>query len=66
MSVMSLPAHPLRRANDRSPADRVRQRRIGLAWVLVMAGLIGMAGPLFVAFFALGVVTAFGLRWMVI
>lgn len=58
-------AHPLRRATDRAPAERRRMKLIGLSWFAAMALLVAMAGPLFVCFFALGVVSALGLRWMV-
>lgn len=56
--------HPLRRATDRAPHERARMRKVGLAWFFVMSALVALAGPLFVCFFALGVVSAFGLRWM--
>ncbi len=62
----SIPDHPLRRASDRPPLVRRRERAIGLAWFLAMSTLVALAGPLFVVFFALGVVSAFGLRWMVL
>ena len=39
---------------------------MGLAWFLAMSAVVAMAGPLFVVFFSLGVVSAFGLRWMVL
>ena len=57
--------HPLRRASDRPARERRRDRAIGLAWFLGMSTLIALAGPLFVVFFALGVVSAFGIRWTV-
>lgn len=57
--------HPLRRATDRAPAERARMRLVGMAWFGAMALLVALAGPLFVCFFALGVISAFGLRWMV-
>lgn len=57
--------HPLRRATDRAPEVRRRERAIGIAWFLAMSTLVALAGPLFVVFFALGVVSAFGLRWLV-
>jgi hypothetical protein len=58
--------HPLRRASDRAPAVRRKERAVGLAWFIAMSIMVGLAGPLFVAFFALGVVSALGLKWLVI
>jgi hypothetical protein len=57
--------HPLRRATDRPVRVRRRDRTVGIAWFLGMSTLIALAGPLFVVFFALGVVSAFGIRWTV-
>lgn len=58
--------HPQRRRTDRPLEVRRRDRAVGLAWFSVMATMIAMAGPLFLVFFALGVVSAFGMRWMVL
>jgi len=58
--------HPLRRASDRLPSVRRKERAVGLTWLLAMSTVVALAGPLFVVFFSLGVVSAFGLRWMVL
>ena len=65
VDAAAYPNHPLRRASDRPAPERRRDRAIGLAWFLGMSTLIALAGPLFVVFFALGVVSAFGIRWTV-
>ncbi len=59
-------SHPLRRASDHAPSQRVKMRFVGLAWFFAMSMVVALAGPLFVVFFGLGVVSAFGLRWMVV
>lgn len=65
MSATYAPPHPLRRASDRSPRERATMRAVGLGWVFAMSLLVALAGPLFLCFYALGVTSAVGLRWMV-
>jgi len=57
--------HPMRRASDTTSPSSTRLRVVGLTWFFAMSLIVALAGPLFVVFFGLGVVSAFGLRWMV-
>ncbi len=57
--------HPMRRASDTMPQQSLKMRAVGLTWFFAMSLIVALAGPLFVVFFALGVVSAYGLRWMV-